>query len=169
MSCGAGAGCISVERGRQSSPCCWTIQPGCRQILTSQGQVVRYANLPCWAKMTLEAGGLRPLKPECHVGSCVVCLAGLDSIAARDMRKACMLNLASCHLNTGQHTHCISECSAVLRDSAHDRKALYRRGQAYLALEDFPQAVRDLREALERYRLELFAWAPCISCRRSHV
>ena len=73
------------------------------------------------------------------------------------MRKACMLNLASCHLNTGQHTHCISECSAVLRDSAHDRKALYRRGQAYLALEDFPQAVRDLHEALERYRLELLA------------
>ena len=60
--------------------------------------------------------------------------AGQSSDQAKDIRKACMLNICSCHLNLGQLDFCAKECTEVLSIDASNRKALYRRGQAYSGL-----------------------------------
>ena len=60
--------------------------------------------------------------------------AGQPSDQAKDIRKACMLNICSCHLNLGQLDFCAKECNEVLSIDASNRKALYRRGQAYSGL-----------------------------------
>jgi hypothetical protein len=60
--------------------------------------------------------------------------AGQPSDQAQDIRKACMLNICSCHLNLGQLDYCAKECTEVLSIDASNRKALYRRGQAYSGL-----------------------------------
>lgn len=65
------------------------------------------------------------------------------------LRRACCLNLASCHLNMQQYDPCIQECSEVLSDDKENVKALYRRGQAYKALQKYPLAQQDLQLALE--------------------
>lgn len=66
------------------------------------------------------------------------------------MRLKCALNLASCHLRLGEHADAVRECSEVLEAQPGDRKALYRRGQAHLALQEYGSAVTDLQKALVR-------------------
>ena len=74
-----------------------------------------------------------------------------------------MLNLASCYLKLEEHDKCVQQCSEVLRHSPGDRKALYRRGQSYSALKQYPAAVADLQEALQRYsaHTEIHLDRPC--------
>lgn len=60
--------------------------------------------------------------------------AGQMSEEAQEIRKACMLNICSCHLNLGQFDACAKEGTDVLVSDANNRKALYRRGQAYHGL-----------------------------------
>lgn len=76
-------------------------------------------------------------------------LAGQPSDQAKDIRKACMLNICSCHLNLGQLDFCAKECNEVLSIDASNRKALYRRGQAYSGLSRYAEAVQDLTKALD--------------------
>ncbi|KAL0036789.1 hypothetical protein WJX79_010093 [Trebouxia sp. C0005] len=76
-------------------------------------------------------------------------LTGQPSEQAKDIRKACMLNICSCHLNLGQLDSCAKECTEVLSIDASNRKALYRRGQAYSGLSRYAEAVQDLTEALD--------------------
>ena len=74
-------------------------------------------------------------------------LEGNDSAAALQVKKSCSLNLASCYLKTGQHDLVVEECGLVIRDDAHNLKALYRRGQAYAALGRHSMAESDLAAA----------------------
>ena len=74
-------------------------------------------------------------------------LEGNDTAAARQVKKSCSLNLASCYLKTGQHDLVVEECGLVIRDDAHNLKALYRRGQAYAALGRQSMAESDLAAA----------------------
>lgn len=76
-------------------------------------------------------------------------LTGQPSDQAKDIRKACMLNICSCHLNLGQLDFCAKECTEVLSIDASNRKALYRRGQAYSGLSRYAEAVQDLTKALD--------------------
>ena len=75
--------------------------------------------------------------PACWAATSVemdVIPAGQPSDQAKDIRKACMLNICSCQLNLGQLEFCAKECDEVLSIDASNRKALYRRGQAYSGL-----------------------------------
>jgi tetratricopeptide (TPR) repeat protein len=65
------------------------------------------------------------------------------------LRTSCHGNLASCYLQLGNWNECVSECNAVLSADNSNRKAFYRRGQAYSALMKLDQAVFDLQKALE--------------------
>ena len=78
------------------------------------------------------------------------CHAGDDSTEAAVLRQKCSLNLASCYLKLNENSKCVQQCSEVLQSNPEDRKALYRRGQAYSALKAYPAAVADLGGALER-------------------
>lgn len=80
----------------------------------------------------------------------LVLTAGYTSQNAAAVRMKCMLNLASCHLRLNKYDACISECSQVLQTDPDNMKALYRRGQAHLAVQNNVAAVSDLRRALGR-------------------
>ncbi|CAL5229942.1 g13370 [Coccomyxa viridis] len=77
-------------------------------------------------------------------------LTGDTSTEAAALRQKCSLNLASCYLKLDENRKCVQQCSEVLQSNPEDRKALYRRGQAYSALKAYPAAVADLAGALER-------------------
>jgi len=74
---------------------------------------------------------------------------GQAAAEARDLRKACQLNLAACLLALERPAEAVAECGEVLGAHPHERKALYRRGVGRLALYDPAAAVPDLRAALE--------------------
>ncbi|KAL4535283.1 hypothetical protein Ndes2526B_g06183 [Nannochloris sp. 'desiccata'] len=65
------------------------------------------------------------------------------------LRTSCHSNLASCYLQLKKWNECVAECNAVLTADNSNRKAFYRRGQAYVALGKPDQAVIDLQKALE--------------------
>ncbi|GAB4821916.1 hypothetical protein N2152v2_008962 [Parachlorella kessleri] len=75
-------------------------------------------------------------------------LQGHTSRQALDLRVSCQGNLASCFLQLGQWQKCIEQCNAVLAHDSNNRKAYYRRGQAYSEVGDGAAAVRDLEKAL---------------------
>jgi predicted negative regulator of RcsB-dependent stress response len=65
------------------------------------------------------------------------------------LKTSCHSNLASCYLQLGKWNECVTECNAVLATDASNRKAFYRRGQAFVALGRNDEAVVDLQKALE--------------------
>lgn len=75
-------------------------------------------------------------------------LAGRTDAAAVSLRLGCQNNLGSCHLALGRWSEARADCDAVLAADPANRKALYRRGQALLALQLPELAVRDLAAAL---------------------
>jgi tetratricopeptide (TPR) repeat protein len=67
-----------------------------------------------------------------------------------------MLNMASCYLRLGDNAKCVSVCSDVLNVSPDNVKALYRRGQAQLALNNKKAAISDLKKAFDRCVVQPF-------------
>ena len=65
------------------------------------------------------------------------------------LRTACLGNLSNCYLQLGQWNDCVAQCDEVLLIDASNRKAFYRRGQAFSAQGRADEAIRDLRRALE--------------------
>ena len=64
------------------------------------------------------------------------------------LRTSCYANLASCYLQLELWNDCVSACNAVLKDDKSNRKALYRRGQAFAGLNRVEEAIDDLQRAL---------------------
>ena len=58
-------------------------------------------------------------------------------------------NLAACHLKSGSAKEAISACDDSLSWSAHNPKALFRRGCAHCLMNDFEDAVADLQLAVK--------------------
>lgn len=59
------------------------------------------------------------------------------------------LNLALCHLKTDQNVEAKDACNEALKLSPQNEKALFRRGQAYLALASPEIAIKDFQEVLK--------------------
>ena len=57
-------------------------------------------------------------------------------------------NRALAELKLGQHKQCISDCDAAIARQPRYGKAFYRRAQAREALEQLPEAFKDLHELL---------------------
>jgi tetratricopeptide (TPR) repeat protein len=66
----------------------------------------------------------------------------------KELHTICRANLASCYLQLGRWQECEEACNAVLLANPANCKALYRRGQALLALGKYSEAVTDLKVAL---------------------
>ncbi|KXZ44311.1 hypothetical protein GPECTOR_69g404 [Gonium pectorale] len=67
---------------------------------------------------------------------------------AKDLIRACTLNLSSCYLNLKQFGKCVEQCNQVLTGEPDNLKALYRRGQAHMGSGAWLEAAGDLERAL---------------------
>jgi len=67
--------------------------------------------------------------------------------AAEQVRLACLVNMAACQLRLGEHGAAAKSCSAALDIAPGSAKALFRRGQARLALAELSGAKEDLLAA----------------------
>lgn len=67
---------------------------------------------------------------------------------AAELRLGCRNNLGACRLALGEWAAAREACDAVLAEQPSNRKALYRRGQAVLALGNARQAEADFSAAL---------------------
>jgi len=65
----------------------------------------------------------------------------------KELLKTVSLNMAACYLKTGKPQRAIEECNQVLSTDKENAKALFRRGQAYLQVDDFYKAKPDLEKA----------------------
>lgn len=65
-----------------------------------------------------------------------------------ELKRACSLNLAACQLKHKRYSDVIVHCTYALEDDPMNSKALYRRCQAYRALDEFESARADIDLAL---------------------
>ncbi|XP_071949108.1 peptidyl-prolyl cis-trans isomerase FKBP4-like [Antedon mediterranea] len=73
-----------------------------------------------------------------------------DQISAyNSVRCAALLNLAACQLKCNRFEFVIEHCTKALAVDPKNVKGLYRRGQAYTAINEFEKAKEDLNHALE--------------------
>lgn len=56
-------------------------------------------------------------------------------------------NMSSCHVKLGNWNAAIDLCNLVLETDATNLKALYRRGSAYIELQEYEKAEQDLEKA----------------------
>jgi FK506-binding protein 4/5 len=68
--------------------------------------------------------------------------------AAKELKRACDLNLAAAHLKAGRHGEAAKAATKVLDADPGNAKALFRRAQARAALEEWVEAERDVRLGL---------------------
>ena len=59
------------------------------------------------------------------------------------------LNIAACHLATKNWDEAKTECEKVLEIQETNSKAIFRRGQALLGMNDFDAALQDLQKVRE--------------------
>eukprot|EP00796_Vickermania_ingenoplastis_P003614 gene3614-2552_t len=60
---------------------------------------------------------------------------------------SCHLNIASCSVRLGIWRNAINNCTAALEISPGNAKAHFRRGQAYMGLREYAEAIKDLEKA----------------------
>nr|NP_001381134.1 peptidyl-prolyl cis-trans isomerase D [Nasonia vitripennis] len=66
-----------------------------------------------------------------------------------ELKKVMLLNLATTKLHQNNYKSCINSCDQVLAVEPNNSKALFRRGQAYIGLNDYELALTDLKRANE--------------------
>ncbi|XP_020857270.1 peptidyl-prolyl cis-trans isomerase FKBP4 [Phascolarctos cinereus] len=70
---------------------------------------------------------------------------------ARALRLASHLNLAMCHLKLQLFSAAVESCNKALELDDNNEKGLFRRGEAYLAMNDFELARDDFQKVLKLY------------------
>ncbi|XP_001366229.1 peptidyl-prolyl cis-trans isomerase FKBP4 [Monodelphis domestica] len=70
---------------------------------------------------------------------------------ARALRLASHLNLAMCHLKLHSFSAAVESCNKALELDNNNEKGLFRRGEAYLAVNDFELARDDFQKVLKLY------------------
>ena len=58
-------------------------------------------------------------------------------------------NLALCHLKLGEHAECIRACDKALELDAKNEKCLFRRGQSYMSMSGFEEAIKDFQAVVK--------------------
>ncbi|XP_074050764.1 peptidyl-prolyl cis-trans isomerase FKBP4 [Macrotis lagotis] len=70
---------------------------------------------------------------------------------AQALRLASHLNLAMCHLKLQSFSAAVESCNKALELDNNNEKGLFRRGEAYLAMNDFELARDDFQKVLKLY------------------
>jgi len=68
---------------------------------------------------------------------------------AKELKKTCELNSASCQLKLKEYKEAEKHCNNVLKEEAMSVKALYRRAQAHIGLKNFMDSMADLKKLIE--------------------
>lgn len=68
---------------------------------------------------------------------------------AKELKKVCKLNRAACQLKLKLFSEAKASCDTVLKDDAHNVKALFRRAQAHFGLKSFMECTFDVKKVLE--------------------
>jgi len=76
-------------------------------------------------------------------------MSDADKAQAKALKTAVHLNLAACHLRTADWRGAVEECNKVLEVEKDNGKALLRRGKAYNELNEWDNAMADLRRVAE--------------------
>ncbi|XP_060177594.1 70 kDa peptidyl-prolyl isomerase-like [Lycium barbarum] len=72
-----------------------------------------------------------------------------EKCRAHTLRLSCYLNNAACKLKMGEHQEASKLCSKVIEYEPCNVKALFRRAQAYIRINELEKAEIDIRKALE--------------------
>ncbi|KAK4378108.1 hypothetical protein RND71_004404 [Anisodus tanguticus] len=72
-----------------------------------------------------------------------------EKYRANTLRLSCYLNNAACKLKMGEHQEASKLCSKVIEYEPCNVKALFRRAQAYLRINELEKSEIDIRKALE--------------------
>uniref|UniRef100_A0A3Q7IK90 Uncharacterized protein n=1 Tax=Solanum lycopersicum TaxID=4081 RepID=A0A3Q7IK90_SOLLC len=72
-----------------------------------------------------------------------------EKFRANTLRLSCYLNNAACKLKMGEHQEVSKLCSKVIEYDPCNVKALFRRAQAYLRINELEKAEIDINKALE--------------------
>ncbi len=72
-----------------------------------------------------------------------------EKVQAKGMKVISYLNMAACNLKLSEWKEAIQNCDHVIKEEKNNVKALFRRGQAYISLDQWQDAQRDLDTILE--------------------
>jgi len=67
-----------------------------------------------------------------------------QQVQIKELRVTANLNCATCYLKMGKPDKALDFCGKALEQDADNKKAVWRRGQAYLAMNDVDNAQKDL-------------------------
>jgi FK506-binding protein 4/5 len=72
---------------------------------------------------------------------------GEENVEVISIKMACLNNMAVCQLKLSQFENCVMNCTKILAKEPTNSKALYRRGTAYMKMNDLELAKIDLLKA----------------------
>ena len=82
-------------------------------------------------------------------GALDVYLTGFRAEASEQMQVPLLMNIATCHLELGEHELAVDACTAALARQPGSPEVYARRGLAHLANGNAAAAVEDLERAVE--------------------
>ncbi|XP_069484223.1 peptidyl-prolyl cis-trans isomerase FKBP4 [Ambystoma mexicanum] len=93
-------------------------------------------------------------------------LSGENGEKAKALTLAAFLNLAMCHLKSKEYPQALENCNKALEQDKNNEKALFRRGEAYLGMNEFDSAKEDFSMALRLYPSNKAAKAQLAVCQQ---
>ncbi|CAF1934678.1 unnamed protein product [Rotaria magnacalcarata] len=72
-----------------------------------------------------------------------------DKNKVRELKLATHSNMALCCLKLGEYAQCIRACDSALELDSKNEKCFFRRGQSYLAMLDYNEAIKDFQQVLK--------------------
>merc|ERR1711879_21855 len=72
-----------------------------------------------------------------------------NKVKAKDLKKACELNKAACYLKLEDYPEAKKSCTAVLKDDGQNVKAVFRKAQAELHLQNFLECIQDCKRVVQ--------------------
>lgn len=58
-------------------------------------------------------------------------------------------NMGLCHLKLNEYAECIRACDKALELDPKNEKCLFRRGQSYMSMSSYEEAIKDFQEVLK--------------------
>lgn len=93
-------------------------------------------------------------------------LTGENEANAKALTLAAFLNLAMCFLKTKEYLQALENCNKALEQDKNNEKALFRRGEAYLGMNEYDSAKEDFHKVLNLYPSNKAAKAQLAVCQQ---